>query len=133
METDDVIRALSALAQPTRLEAFRCLIRAHPEGINAGDLARHLDVPQNTASAHLAILTRAGLIEGARQSRHIVYRARLETFRSVADFLLFDCCGGRAEICAPLIDNLTANSPKACSPATCGFDDAARAIQPLQT
>jgi len=111
METDDVIRALSALAQPTRLEAFRRLVSAHPDGINAGDLARHLDVPQNTASAHLAILTRAGLIESARQSRNVTYRAKLETFSKVAAFLLHDCCGGRAEICAPLLANLTPRCP----------------------
>lgn len=114
METDDAIIVLAALAQPTRLEAFRRLVSAHPDGINAGALARHLNVPQNTASAHLAILTRAGLIAGERQSRHIVYRARLETFRAMADFLLNDCCGGRAEICAPLLENF---NPR-CQPAT---------------
>jgi hypothetical protein len=57
-------------------------------------------------SAHLAILSRAGLIASQRFSRSIVYRARLERFQAVVLFMLRDCCDGRPEICAPLIESL---------------------------
>ena len=77
----------------------------------AGELARLIEVPQNTMSAHLAILARAGLIVGERHSRSIVYRANLDRFREVALFLLKDCCGGRADLCAPLIADLTPCRP----------------------
>ncbi|AMS40639.1 ArsR/SmtB family transcription factor [Aminobacter aminovorans] len=107
MDANDTIDALAALAQPTRLEAFRQLAGAEPEGIAAGDLARRLDVPQNTMSAHLAVLTRAGLVSGDRQGRSIIYRADLPALRNVLLFLLQDCCDGRPEICAPLIAELS--------------------------
>lgn len=107
MESIDAIAALSALAQPTRLDAFRLLVGQEPEGVAAGELARLLDVPQNTMSTHLAILTRAGLITSERQSRSILYRANLDSLRELTLFLLKDCCGGNAALCAPLIAELT--------------------------
>ncbi|GEC15322.1 ArsR/SmtB family transcription factor [Nitrobacter winogradskyi] len=114
METNEAILAFSALAQPTRLEVFRLLMVHEPSGLPAGEIARRLAVPHNTMSTHLAILTRAGLIEAERESRSIVYRAQLEAVRSLAGFLVKDCCGGRPELCAPLIADL---SP-CCSPQT---------------
>lgn len=107
MEQSDAIAALAALAYPTRLEVFRLLVQHEPVGLPAGELARALDVPQNTMSAHLATLSRAGLIEGERHSRSIIYRARLDHFRTLTLFLLKDCCGGNAALCAPLIAELT--------------------------
>ncbi|NTF07989.1 helix-turn-helix transcriptional regulator [Agrobacterium rubi] len=106
MENSTAITALSALAQPTRLETFRTLVRHEPDGVPAGELARMLDVPQNTMSAHLGTLARAGLIKSERQSRSIIYRADLDGFRDLTLFLLKDCCGGSAELCAPLIAEL---------------------------
>jgi ArsR family transcriptional regulator len=111
MESEDAILALAALAQSTRLDAFRRLVRHEPEGVAAGELARLLDVPQNTMSSHLAILSRAGLVTAERQSRSIIYRADLKAFQAVALFLLQDCCGGKPEICAPLIESLTPCCP----------------------
>lgn len=111
MDSTEVIDALSALAQPTRLDTFRLLVRREPEGVAAGELARLVDVPQNTMSTHLAILARAGLVRGERHSRSIIYRANLRRFREVALYLLKDCCGGRPEICAPLIADLTPCCP----------------------
>jgi ArsR family transcriptional regulator, arsenate/arsenite/antimonite-responsive transcriptional repressor len=64
-------------------------------------------VPQNTMSAHLAILARAGLVLGERHSRSIIYRADLSRFRDVALFLIKDCCRGRPDICTPLVTDLT--------------------------
>jgi ArsR family transcriptional regulator len=112
MDTKNAIAALAALAQPTRLDTFRLLVAREPDGVPVGELARLIDVPQNTMSTHLAILTRAGLISGERRSRLIIYRASLDRFRQIALFLLKDCCGGRAELCAPLIAELTHCCPQ---------------------
>jgi ArsR family transcriptional regulator, arsenate/arsenite/antimonite-responsive transcriptional repressor len=111
MDSQEAIAALSALAQPTRLDTFRRLVSREPEGVAAGELARLMAIPQNTMSTHLAILARAGLVRGERHSRSIIYRADLERFREVTLFLLKDCCGGRPEICAPLIADLTPCCP----------------------
>ncbi|MEZ2409219.1 ArsR/SmtB family transcription factor [Bosea sp. RCC_152_1] len=111
MDNSQAISAMAALAQPTRLDTFKLLVNREPEGVPAGELARLIDVPQNTMSAHLAILARAGLIVGERQSRSIIYRADLEGFRGVIAFLLKDCCGGRADLCQPLIDELVPSCP----------------------
>lgn len=107
MDENATIDALAALAQPTRLEAFRRLAAAEPDGIAAGELARRLDVPQNTLSAHLAVLVRSGIATSDRQGRSIVYRADLPALRNVLLFLLQDCCDGRPEICAPLMAELS--------------------------
>lgn len=114
MESDDAILAFSALAQPTRLAVFRLLMTHEPDGLPAGDVARQLEVPHNTMSTHLGILSRAGLIHASRQSRSIVYRAKPEAVAALASFLVKDCCRGRPDICAPLIAELT----PCCTPAT---------------
>jgi ArsR family transcriptional regulator len=111
METESSILTLAALAQPTRLEAFRLLVRHEPVGLAAGELARQLAVPQNTLSAHLAVLTRARLVVSERRSRSIVYRANLAALQETVLFLLQDCCGGRPEICAPLLESLAPCCP----------------------
>jgi ArsR family transcriptional regulator, arsenate/arsenite/antimonite-responsive transcriptional repressor len=111
MESEDVILALAAFAQPTRLDVFRLLVKREPDGMAAGDIAKALAVPQNTMSAHLAILSRAGLVAGQRASRSIIYRADLARFQAVMLFMLRDCCDGRPEICAPLIESLTPCHP----------------------
>jgi ArsR family transcriptional regulator len=112
MEIEEVVLALAALSQSTRLEAFRTLVRHEPDGLAAGDLARQLEVPPNTLSAHLSILTRARLVTSERRSRSIVYRANLAEFRDVAIFLLRDCCGGRPDVCEPVVESLQS----CCSP-----------------
>ncbi|HEV2513816.1 MAG TPA: metalloregulator ArsR/SmtB family transcription factor [Devosia sp.] len=103
MESTDAMDVLVALGQPTRLDAFRLIMRHEPEGLPAGEVARLLEVPQNTMSTHLAVLSRAGLISSERHSRSIIYRAELERVREIASFLVSDCCGGRPELCAPLV------------------------------
>jgi DNA-binding transcriptional ArsR family regulator len=107
MDNTAAILGLSALAQDTRLEAFRLLVGREPEGVAAGEIARCLVVPHNTMSAHLAVLARAGLIRSERHSRSIIYRAELGRLRELVTYLLRDCCGGRPEVCAPVIDALT--------------------------
>jgi ArsR family transcriptional regulator, arsenate/arsenite/antimonite-responsive transcriptional repressor len=118
MDENRTITALAALAQATRLQTFRLLVEKEPEGVPAGELARRVGVPQNTMSAHLSILANAGLVIGERQSRSIIYRADLQRFRELMLYLLQDCCGGNASLCAPLIADLT----PCCTPkegATC--------------
>ena len=107
MENDLAIDCLSALAQPTRLEVFRLLVKQEPDGLPAGEIARRMDVPHNTMSTHLSILTRAGLVSVERHSRSMIYRVELKTIRTLVLFLLRDCCNGRPELCSPLISDLS--------------------------
>jgi len=114
MESEQAILSFAALAQPTRLEVFRLLVRAEPKGISAGELAKSLAVPANTLSSHLNVMTRAGLVRGERHSRTIIYRARVDELRALIGFLLKDCCDGRPDICAPILDDISC-----CTKATC--------------
>jgi ArsR family transcriptional regulator, arsenate/arsenite/antimonite-responsive transcriptional repressor len=111
MESKNVILALAALAQSTRLDVFRLLVRHEPDGLPAGDIARELAVPHNTMSSHLSILSRAGLVRSERRSRSIIYRVDLDRVREVVTYLLRDCCGGHPDVCAPLVDALTPCCP----------------------
>jgi ArsR family transcriptional regulator len=86
MDLDTATAALAALAQATRLETFRLLVRHEPDGLPAGEVARQLDIPQNTMSAHLAILTRAGLAGSERHSR-LEEAARLLRFFGATAYL----------------------------------------------
>jgi DNA-binding transcriptional ArsR family regulator len=81
---------------------FRLLVRAGPEGLPAGELAREVGALPNTLSSHLTILAHAGLIRSRREGRSILYSADYEGMRALLGFLMEDCCGGRPEICAPL-------------------------------
>ena len=103
MEATTAIDVFAALSQSTRLEAFRLIMKHEPHGLPAGEVARLLDVPQNTMSTHLAVLARAGLVSAERHSRSIIYRAELDRVREIASFLVNDCCGGRPELCEPLV------------------------------
>ncbi len=106
METAEAVSILTALGQNTRLDTFRALVAHEPEGLAAGEIARLSGVPQNTMSAHLAALARAGLVRGERQSRSIIYRANLETVRALTLYLIRDCCGGAPELCTPIVAEL---------------------------
>jgi DNA-binding transcriptional ArsR family regulator len=102
METQDAVRSLSALAQDGRLEVFRLLVKAGPQGLAAGAIARQLETAPNTMSAQLLILSNAGLIRARRAGRSIIYAVDFDAMSTLLVFLTEDCCGGRAEICAPL-------------------------------
>ncbi|VWX61026.1 Transcriptional regulator [Sphingorhabdus sp. 109] len=104
MDSIKAIEALGALAQNTRLDVFRLLVRHEPAGLPAGEIARRLDVPQNTMSSHLATLSRADLVSSKRDSRLIIYRANLAAMNGLVAFLLENCCSG--EECAPLTNQL---------------------------
>ena len=117
MEPSDAIAVFSALSQPTRLAVFRLLTAPAPAGWPAGDVAGALGVPQNTMSSHLAILVRAGLITAERDGRTILYRAELDRVREITGFLVTDCCGGRPELCEPLVAELAPCCPPRSSHA----------------
>jgi ArsR family transcriptional regulator, arsenate/arsenite/antimonite-responsive transcriptional repressor len=93
------LAAFAALGQPTRLQVFQLLMRAEPEGRQAGAIAEEIGCPHNTLSSHLAILARAGLVRGIRDGRAILYRADVEGMRALLSYLVNDCCNGHPELC----------------------------------
>ncbi len=95
---------LSALAQGHRLAVFRLLVKAGPEGLPAGVIAREVGVRPSTLSTHLAILDHAGLVSARRAGRSVIYAADYAAMRALLGFLVDDCCGGNPEICAPLAE-----------------------------
>jgi len=100
MQSDQVINALSALANEHRLAVFRLLVQAGPEGKAAGDIAAVLDLPASSLSFHLAHLTRAGLIQQRRESRSLIYSADFTAMSGLVGFLTENCCSGAS--CAPV-------------------------------
>jgi ArsR family transcriptional regulator len=113
MELNDAIKRLSALAQDGRLQVFRLLVKAGPDGLPAGEIARQLDTAPNTMSAQLLVLSHAGLLRARRDGRSIIYSVDFPAMRDLLVFLIEDCCGGRSEICAPL----AAVADRCCKPA----------------
>lgn len=111
METVAALAGLSALAQEGRLAVFRLLVKAGPDGLAAGEIARKTDTAPNTLSAQLLLLSNAGLVRARREGRSIIYAAEYERMSALLLFLTEDCCGGRAEICAPLMQTVSRCHP----------------------
>src|SRR5258708_9011053 len=109
MELSEAIQRLSALAQEGRLGVFRLLVKAGPGGLAAGEIARRLGVQANTLSAQLLVMSNAQLVRARREGRSIIYAVHFDAMRDLLVFLTEDCCGGRAEVSAPLIE--AANRP----------------------
>ncbi len=109
MEINSAIRALSALGQESRLTVFRLLVRAGPDGMPAGAIARATGVPHNTMSAQLAVLANAGLVRARRDGRSILYAVDFETVRGLLGFLMEDCCRGARFATKPMLDRLFAD------------------------
>lgn len=100
MESKDAIEALQSLAQETRLEVFRLLVKAGPDGMAAGDISTALSVPAPTLSFHLNQLRNAGLITCRRDGRSLWYSVQYNAVRGLLAFLMEDCCQGQfAERC----------------------------------
>ncbi len=104
MELYAATKRLSALAQESRLVVFRLLVRAGPEGLAAGEIARTLEITPNTLSAQLSLLSNAGLISCRRDGRSMIYSADYEAMGELLVYLTEDCCLGRPEVCAPLAE-----------------------------
>lgn len=99
MKISQAVRALAALAQESRLETFRLLVRAGTDGVPAGKIAEELGVPAATMSFHLKELTNAGLVEQRREGRSIIYSLQVEAMQSLLAFLVEDCCQGQPHLC----------------------------------
>jgi ArsR family transcriptional regulator len=107
MDKKPVLSALAALGQETRLDVFRLLVQAGADGVPAGEIAARLGAFQNTMSAHLKILSHAGLVRTEREGRSVRYFADMTGFRDLLAYLMEDCCNGRPELCRPVIDAVT--------------------------
>jgi DNA-binding transcriptional ArsR family regulator len=99
MEKTDAVAALAALAQDNRLDVFRLLVQAGPEGLTAGAVATALDLPPNTLTFHFDRLRMAGLVTAHREGRSVIYAAQFDKMNALLGFLTENCCGGSA--CAP--------------------------------
>lgn len=99
MEISSKVDALAALAQESRLAAFRLLVEAGFEGLPAGVIAQRLGIPPATLSFHLAQLSRAGLVSARREGRSIIYVADFEAMNALVAYLTENCCRGRPGDC----------------------------------
>ena len=108
MKKTDVVAALAALAQDNRLDVFRLLVQAGPEGISAGAVSTALDLAPNTLTFHFDRLRQARLVSARREGRSMIYAARFETMHALVGYLTENCCGGANGACAPVA---------ACKPA----------------
>lgn len=101
MEIITAVASLSALAQNTRLGAYRLLVQAGPEGLCAGDIAVRLDVPAATLSFHLKELLRTGLVTARQSGRQVIYSTDFVVMHELISYLSENCCGSDATVCAP--------------------------------
>jgi len=99
MESKSAVEALGALAQDSRLQVYRLLVQAGPEGLAASEIAERLGVPANTLSFHLKTLSHADLVLSRQDGRFIYYSANYEQMNALLRFLTENCCGGRS--CMP--------------------------------
>jgi len=106
MEKTQAIEALAALAQDNRLDVFRLLVQAGPDGLSAGHVAIALGLAPNTLTFHFDRLRHAGLVTVRRAGRSMIYAARFDSMRALLAYLTENCCQG-TETCAPV----------ACGPA----------------
>jgi ArsR family transcriptional regulator len=102
MKKPDVVAALAALAQDNRLDVFRLLVQAGPEGMSAGAVSTALDLAPNTLTFHFDRLRAAGLVNVRRDGRSMIYAAQFETMNSLLGYLTDNCCGGAQ--CAPSVE-----------------------------
>ena len=99
MESKTAVEALGALAQESRLQVYRLLVQAGPEGMAASDIAEALGIPANTLSFHLKTLSHADLVHSRQEGRFVYYSTHYEQMNALLGFLTENCCGGRS--CAP--------------------------------
>lgn len=100
MDIKSAVLQLSSIAQEARLEIFRLLVQAGPEGLPAGSIGESLSIPASTLSFHLKELSHAGLINSRQVSRFIYYSANYEAMNGLLAYLTENCCAGATE-CAP--------------------------------
>lgn len=96
MDSKDIVAALAALAQESRLNAFRLLVQTGPEGMAASKIAEQLDIAPSSLSFHLKELSHANLVVARQEGRFIYYSANFATMNSLIAFLSDNCCGGKS-------------------------------------
>ncbi|QDU97661.1 ArsR/SmtB family transcription factor [Lignipirellula cremea] len=101
MKINDAVKAMSALAQESRLEVFRLLVRSGDEGLPAGQIAEELAIPPATMSFHLKELLNANMVKQRRDGRSLIYTLNVCEMRALLSYLMEDCCAGRPELCQP--------------------------------
>ncbi|MBI2287134.1 MAG: helix-turn-helix transcriptional regulator [Nitrosomonadales bacterium] len=101
MKPAQVVKALAALAQPTRLAIYRLLVARGPEGVTAGDIAAKLKAAPATLSFHFRTLSHAGLVESRQEGRFVYYTANFAVMNSMVAYLTENCCGGNPDACKP--------------------------------
>ena len=101
MKKADAVAILAALAQDNRLDVFRLLVEAGPDGMPAGHIAASLKLPPSALTFHLDRLREAGLVTVRRNGRSMVYSAQFESMNALVSYLTDHCCQGRPELCAP--------------------------------
>lgn len=99
MKPVQVVKALSALAQPTRLAIYRLLVESGPDGVAAGQVAEKLRVAPATLSFHFKTLSHAGLVESRQEGRFVFYAANFAVMNGIVEYLTENCCGGNADAC----------------------------------
>lgn len=104
MKATQAVRALGALAQGTRLDVFRLLVKAGPAGLAAGRIGEMLDVAPATLSFHLKELSQAGLVESRQENRYIYYSADFERMNELLSFLTQNCCEAGGSCALPVLD-----------------------------
>ena len=103
MKRQSALQALAALAQDNRLDVFRLLVEAGPEGMPAGAVANALKLAPNTLTFHFDRLREAGLVTVRRNGRSMIYAARYDTMNALLAYLTENCCRGSADECLPQI------------------------------
>src|SRR5579863_5346670 len=103
MEKSNAVAALAALAQDNRLDVYRLLVQAGPDGMPAGAVAEALGLAPNTLTFHFDRLRVAGLVTVRREGRSMIYAARYEAMNGLVSFLTENCCNGAPESCAPAL------------------------------
>jgi DNA-binding transcriptional ArsR family regulator len=101
MEKSNAIAALAALAQDNRLDVYRLLVQAGPDGLSAGRVAEKLELAPNTLTFHFDRLRVAGLVTVRREGRSMIYAAQYDTMNALLGYLTENCCRGAPEACAP--------------------------------
>jgi len=101
MKKTDAVAILAALAQDNRIDVFRLLVEAGPQGMPAGHIASSMKLPPSALTFHLDRLREAGLISVRRDGRSMIYAARFEAMNALVSYLTDHCCQGRPEMCAP--------------------------------
>ena len=116
MDASQAVAALAALAHEHRLSAYRLLVQAGPEGLNAGAISGRLELPPSSLTFHLQHLHRAGLVSQVRKSRQLIYTADFAAMNRLVGYLTENCCGG-AVVCGPTCEPARATRKPVRKPA----------------